>query len=87
MLLTLCDLSEHHATAQMKAMPTDDPLFGKGHIRADGRTIHNMYLWQVKTPEESKGPYDYLKLVATIPGDEAFRPMSPEACPMLKKAG
>ncbi len=73
--------------AQMKAMPTEDPLFGKGHIRADGRTIHDMYLWQVKTPEESKGPYDYLKLVATIPGDEAFRPMSPETCPMLKKAG
>jgi len=71
--------------AKMKEIPTDDPLFGKGYIRPDGRTIHDMYLWQVKAPEESKGPYDYLKLVAVIPGDEAFRPMSPEACPMLKK--
>ncbi|MFG1397107.1 ABC transporter substrate-binding protein [Roseixanthobacter pseudopolyaromaticivorans] len=72
--------------AKMKELPTDDPLFGKGKIRADGRTIHDMYLWQVKSPAESKGPYDYLKLVATIPGDEAFRPMSPDLCPMLKKA-
>ncbi len=72
--------------AEMKAMPTDDKLFGKGKIRPDGRTIHDMYLWQVKAPAESKGPYDYLKLVATIPGDEAFRPMAPDLCPMLKKA-
>jgi branched-chain amino acid transport system substrate-binding protein len=72
--------------AKMKEMPTDDPLFGKGRIREDGRTIHDMYLWQVKSPAESHGPYDYLKLVATIPGDEAFRPMSADACPMLKKA-
>ncbi len=71
--------------AKMKEMPTDDPLFGKGRIREDGRTIHDMYLWQVKTPAESKEPYDYLKLIASIPGDEAFRPMSSDACPMLKK--
>lgn len=72
--------------AEMKAMPTDDKLFGKGKIRPDGRTVHDMYLWQVKSPAESRGPYDYLKLVATIPGDEAFRPMAPDLCPMLKKA-
>jgi len=73
--------------AKMKEMPTDDQLFGKGHIRIDGRTIHDMYLWQVKSPGESKEPYDYLKLIATIPGDEAFRPMATDVCPMLKKAG
>ncbi len=53
--------------AQMKAMPTDDTLFGKGMIRADGRKIHNAYLFEVKKPSESKGPYDYYKLLATIP--------------------
>jgi branched-chain amino acid transport system substrate-binding protein len=70
--------------AKMKATPTDDPLFGKGSIRADGRTLHDMYLFQVKKPEESKGPYDYYKLVSTIPADEAFRPMSDGDCPLVK---
>ena len=70
--------------AKMKEMPTDDPLFGKGSIRADGRKLHDMYLFQVKTPEESKGPYDYYKLVATIPAAEAFRPMSEGGCPLVK---
>lgn len=73
--------------ARMKEMPTDDPLFGKGRIRADGRTIDDMYLWQVKSPSESKAPYDDLKLLDTIPGDEAFRPMSPGACPLVGKSG
>ncbi|MFG1465038.1 ABC transporter substrate-binding protein [Xanthobacter sp. DSM 24535] len=72
--------------AKMKEIPTDDPLFGKGKIREDGRTIHDMYLFQVKSPEESKAPYDYYKLVATIPGDEAFRPMSQNPCAFVKKA-
>jgi branched-chain amino acid transport system substrate-binding protein len=73
--------------AQMKATPTDDPLFGQGTIRADGRTIHDMYLFQVKSPQESKGPYDYYNLVSTIPGDQAFRPLSESVCPLVRKGG
>jgi branched-chain amino acid transport system substrate-binding protein len=69
--------------AKMKAMPTDDPLFGKGTIRADGRKIHPAYLFEVKTPEESKYPGDDYKLRATIPADEAFRPMKDDNCPMV----
>jgi branched-chain amino acid transport system substrate-binding protein len=69
--------------AKMKAMPTDDPLFGKGIIRADGRKIHPAYLFEVKKPEESKYPGDDYKLRATIPADEAFRPMKDDHCPML----
>jgi branched-chain amino acid transport system substrate-binding protein len=69
--------------AAMKAMPTDDPLFGKGTIRADGRKIHPMYLFQVKSPQESKGDWDYFKLLATIPPEQAFRPMSEGNCPLV----
>jgi branched-chain amino acid transport system substrate-binding protein len=69
--------------AQMKAMPTDDPLFGKGSIRADGRKIHPAYLFEVKKPEESKYPGDDYKLRATIPAEEAFRPMKDDNCPMV----
>ncbi len=69
--------------AKMKDMPTDDPLFGKGYIRADGRKIHPAYLFEVKTPEESKYPGDVYKLRATIPADEAFRPMKDDNCPMV----
>ncbi|MCI4427589.1 MAG: ABC transporter substrate-binding protein [Burkholderiales bacterium] len=71
--------------AQMKAMPTDDPLFGKGTIRADGRKIHPAYLVEVKSPAESKGPYDYYKIRATIPAEQAFRPMDQGDCPLVKK--
>jgi branched-chain amino acid transport system substrate-binding protein len=71
--------------AKMKEMPTDDPLFGKGTIRADGRKIHPAYLVEVKKPSESKGPYDYYKVRATIPADEAFRPMAEGDCPLVKK--
>jgi len=70
--------------ARMKAMPTDDPLFGKGSVRADGRKIHPAYLVEVKKPSESKGPYDYYKIRATIPADQAFRPMSEGGCPLVK---
>ncbi len=70
--------------AKMKEMPTDDPLFGKGTIRADGRKIHPMYLFEVKKPEESKYPWDYYKLRATIPADEAFRPLKDGGCPLVK---
>jgi branched-chain amino acid transport system substrate-binding protein len=69
--------------AKMKDLPTDDPLFGKGYIRADGRKIHPAYLFEVKTPEESKYPGDDYKLRATIPADEAFRPMKDDNCPMV----
>jgi len=69
--------------AKMKEMPTDDPLFGKGTIRADGRKIHPAYLFEVKKPEESKYPGDYYKLRATIPADEAFRPMKDDHCPLV----
>jgi branched-chain amino acid transport system substrate-binding protein len=68
----------------MKTMPAEDPLFGKSTIRADGRTLHDMYLFEVKKPSESKGPYDYYKLVNTIPGDEAFRPLASSECPLIK---
>jgi branched-chain amino acid transport system substrate-binding protein len=67
--------------AKMKAMPTDDPLFGKGYIRADGRKIHPAYLFEVKSPEESKYPGDVYKLRATIPAEEAFRPLRYGKCP------
>jgi branched-chain amino acid transport system substrate-binding protein len=69
--------------AKMKEIPTDDPLFGKGQVRADGRTLHDLYLFEVKKPEESKGPWDYYKLLATIPADKAFRPLSEGNCPLV----
>ncbi|MFM8575444.1 MAG: ABC transporter substrate-binding protein [Limnohabitans sp.] len=71
--------------AKMKELPTDDPLFGKGSVRPDGRKIHPAYLFEVKKPGESKGPYDYYKLVATIPANEAFRPLAESECPLVKK--
>jgi branched-chain amino acid transport system substrate-binding protein len=71
--------------AKMKETPTDDPLFGKGTIRADGRKIHPGYLFEVKKPSESKGPWDLYKLVATIPAEEAFTPVDKSPCPLLKK--
>jgi len=66
--------------AAMKAIPTDDPLYGKGTIRVDGRKIHPMYLFEVKAPSESKGEWDYFKEVATIPADQAFRPLAEGNC-------
>src|SRR5271156_5323818 len=68
--------------AKMKEMPTADPLFGKGSIRADGRKIHPAYLVQVKTPAESKAPWDYYNILATIPADQAFRPLADGDCPL-----
>jgi len=70
--------------AKMKEMPTDDPLFGKGTVRADGRKIHPAYLFEVKKPAESKGPWDYYKIRATIPADQAFRPLKDGECPLVK---
>jgi branched-chain amino acid transport system substrate-binding protein len=70
--------------AQMKKTPTDDPLFGKGRIRADGRKLHPVYLFEVKKPSESKGPYDYYKVRATIPAEQAFRPEKEGGCSLVK---
>jgi branched-chain amino acid transport system substrate-binding protein len=69
--------------AEMKKLPTDDPLFGKGTIRVDGRKLHPAYLFEVKKPEESKYPGDFYKLRATIPADEAFRPLKDGNCPLV----
>ena len=69
--------------AKMKEMPTDDPLFGKGSIQANGRKLHPAYLFEVKKPSESKHPGDFYKLVATIPANEAFRPLKDSGCPLV----
>ena len=70
--------------ARMKAMPTDDDAFGPGRIREDGRKLHPAYLFQVKAPDESKGPWDYYKLLATTPADEVARPLKEGGCPLVK---
>ena len=70
--------------ARMKATPADDDCFGKGTIRMDGRKLNPSYLWQVKTPAESKGPWDYYKEVGSTPADQAFRPMGAGGCPLVK---
>lgn len=70
--------------AEMKVIPTEDPLFGKGVIRADGRTMHPVYLMQTKTPAESHGEWDMFKLVSTIPAEQAFRPLAEGHCPLVK---
>ena len=72
--------------AKMKEMPIDDVLFGKGSVRADGRAVHPMYLFEVKKPEESKGEWDLYKPVATIPAEEAFRPMTDGNCALVGKS-
>ncbi|ACL61239.1 ABC transporter substrate-binding protein [Methylobacterium nodulans] len=69
----------------MKALPTDDPLFGKGSVRQDGRAIHPMYLLQVKTPEQSKSTWDVFNVLTTIPGEDAFRPLEAGGCPLVQK--
>jgi branched-chain amino acid transport system substrate-binding protein len=71
--------------AKMKEMPTEDPLFGKGSVRADGRKMHDMYLFEVKKPSESKGPWDYYKQVAVLPAEQAFKPLAESDCPLVKK--
>ncbi|WP_315778945.1 MULTISPECIES: ABC transporter substrate-binding protein [unclassified Bradyrhizobium] len=70
---------------KMKSMPTEDALFGKGEIQPNGRTIHTAYLFEVKKPSESKGPWDLYKLVGSVPGDQAFTPLDKSACALLKK--
>src|SRR5690606_8505865 len=69
---------------RMKEMPTDDPLFGRGRVRADGRKIHPAYLYQVKSPAESREPWDYYRRLRTIPAEQAFRPIAEGGCPMVQ---
>jgi len=70
--------------ARMKAMHTEDDCFGPGRIREDGRKIHPSYLFEVKGPNESKGPWDYYKLLQTTPAEEAFRPPAEGNCPLVR---
>ena len=70
--------------ARMKAMPCDDDCFGAGTIRADGRKLHPAYLFEVKSPAESRGPFDYYKLLQTTPGEQAFRPINEGGCNLVR---
>lgn len=70
--------------AAMKEMPTDDPLFGQGEVRQDGRKIHDLYLFRVKSPDQSEGAWDYYETLSTIPAAEAFRPMDQGNCPLVQ---
>jgi branched-chain amino acid transport system substrate-binding protein len=78
------DTTGDKVVAKMKEMPTDDPLFGKGSIRADGRKIHPMYLFEVKAKAEIKEPWDYYKQVLEIPGEQAFLPLAKGGCSLVK---
>ena len=71
--------------AKLKEIKWDDPVFGQSYIRADGRKMHDMYLFEVKKPSESKGPWDYYNLVSKMSAEEAFRPMDQGECPMVAK--
>jgi branched-chain amino acid transport system substrate-binding protein len=81
---TQARLSGAETVARMKAMPTDDDCFGPGKIREDGRKIHPAYLFEVKQPTESRHEWDLYKLIGTTPAEDAFRPLSDNACPMVK---
>jgi branched-chain amino acid transport system substrate-binding protein len=70
---------------KMKAMPAEDPLFGKGTIDPNGRKRHSMYVYEVKKPEESKAKWDYYKLVREVPADQAFRAPADSDCPLIQK--
>jgi branched-chain amino acid transport system substrate-binding protein len=71
--------------AKMRELPVNDVFYKNGKIREDGRMVHDMNLFEVKKPQESKGPWDYYKLLATIPADQAFQPLSESKCPLVKK--
>ena len=71
--------------AQMRRLPVEDMFSRHGYLRTDGRMVHDMYIVQVKTPQESKGPWDYYKILETIPGDKAFRPLSESDCPYARQ--
>jgi branched-chain amino acid transport system substrate-binding protein len=76
--------SGRDTVAAMKAIPTDDDCFGAGSIRADGRTIHPCYLFKVKTPAASRYPGDFFVTLATVPAQDAFRPMGEGGCPLIR---
>jgi branched-chain amino acid transport system substrate-binding protein len=78
------DAAGDQVVAKMKEQPTDDPAFGKGRVRQDGRKIHDVYLFEVKKPSESKGPWDYYTLRGTIPAEQAFRPEKEGGCSLVK---
>lgn len=67
----------------MKALPTDDPLFGRCNIRVDGRMLHDVYLLEVKAPEEASVAWDYCRVMQTIPAEKAWRPLSEGNCPLV----
>ena len=71
--------------AKMRDLPVNDFMTRNGRVRPDGRVIRDMYLYQVKVPSDSKGPWDYLKLIRTIPGEQAFRPLEGSDCPLVGK--
>jgi branched-chain amino acid transport system substrate-binding protein len=71
--------------AKMREMPINDFFAKNGKLREDGRMVHDMYLVEVKTPAESSGPWDYYKIIATIPGHQAFRPAGEDGCPLIKQ--
>jgi branched-chain amino acid transport system substrate-binding protein len=71
--------------AKMRELPVNDVFYHNGKIREDGRMMHDMYLFEVKKPAESKAPWDYYKLLATVPGDKAFQPLSKSTCSLVKK--
>jgi branched-chain amino acid transport system substrate-binding protein len=73
--------------AKMKETEINDFFATKGKIREDGRMVHDMFLVEAKKPSESKGPWDLMKIISVIPGDQAFRPLSESVCPLVKKAG
>jgi branched-chain amino acid transport system substrate-binding protein len=70
--------------AKMRELPVNDFYVKGGKLREDGRLLHDMYFVQVR-PAESSGPWDYYKIVATIPGDQAFRPAGEDGCPLIKR--
>jgi branched-chain amino acid transport system substrate-binding protein len=70
---------------KMREMPVEDVFYKGGIIREDGRMVHDMYLFEVKKPDESKGPWDYYKLLATVPADQAFKPLAQSTCALVKK--
>lgn len=80
----LGDKESQAVVAKMKELPTDDVLFGQGEVRADGRKIHDSYLFRVKTPDESQGPWDYYETVSTTPAAQAFRPLEEGGCPLAE---
>jgi branched-chain amino acid transport system substrate-binding protein len=73
--------------ARMRATPINDFMTHDGRLRLDGRVVRDMYLLEVKAPEESKAPWDYLKVVETVPGDQAYRPLDQGGCPLVQQAG